>query len=426
LTTTAMNTAFYFYQILWDLAMPLLRRNRRVAEGLAQRTLRENALERAELWIQAASVGESLLAVDLLNRLNPPCAIRVALTTNTRQGMDILREGLNEGVPGGIVTAFTAYFPFDAPRIMERAVETIQPKVMVLLETELWPGLLSALKKTGCRVVVINGRLNPKSLNRYRLWPALWKTLSPDHVLAVSEEDAERFGILFRRNRTRVVPNMKFDRVRMDRSGVHGKDPLKGLLPADNPFLVLGSTRKEEERDILEILFEVRRRLPETIIGLFPRHIHRIGRWKKVLKHSGIAFILRSEMTAPVGGGVVILWDTFGELSAAYERSTAVFIGGSLAPLGGQNFLEALASGVIPIIGPSWYDFAWVGREIVDRGLVRVVSGWREAADALVDSLENPRPRDVVRQMSQNYVKKRRGGTACACRQIEHLLEEHV
>jgi len=201
---------------------------------------------------------------------------------------------------------------------------------------------------------------------------------------------------------------------------------LKGLLPADNPFLVLGSTRKEEERDILEILFEVRRRLPETIMGLFPRHIHRIGHWKKVLKHGGITFIPRSEMTAPVGGGVVILWDTFGELSTAYERSTAVFIGGSLAPLGGQNFLEALASGVIPIIGPSWYDFAWVGREIVDRGLVRVVSGWREAADALVDRLQNPSPRDVVRQRAQNYIKNRRGGTACACRQIERLLEEHV
>ena len=118
----------------------------------------------------------------------------------------------------------------------------------------------------------------------------------------------------------------------------------------------------------------------------------------------------------------MILWDTFGELTLAYELSKAAFVGGSLAPLGGQNFLEALTCGVIPVIGPSWENFAWVGREIVEQGIVRNAADWKEVADILVEAVKKSPSHEKVREAALRYVKDRQGGTTCACRLIAEFL----
>jgi 3-deoxy-D-manno-octulosonic-acid transferase len=120
----------------------------------------------------------------------------------------------------------------------------------------------------------------------------------------------------------------------------------------------------------------------------------------------------------------VILWDTFGELPLAYELSRAAFVGGSLAPLGGQNFLEALACGGVPVIGPSWENFSWVGQEIVEQGLVRNASNWKEVADILVETIERSPSHESVREASLRYIKGHRGGTEKACQAIVEFLHQ--
>ena len=132
--------------------------------------------------------------------------------------------------------------------------------------------------------------------------------------------------------------------------------------------------------------------------------------------------MLRSETIRPVVPGTVILWDTFGELPFAYGLSKAAFVGGSLVPLGGQNFLEALTSGVLPIIGPYWENFAWVGSNIVSQGLIRIASDWQEVADLLGEDLKKTPSHGKVRARALNYIKSRQGGTAHACRVIEEYL----
>jgi len=402
--------------------VPLLRLNSRLKEGYEQRTLRENTLEKADIWIQAASVGECFLALELIKTISTNRLVRILVTTNTSQGMGIIKEGVNNIKNRVNIKVFAAYFPFDKPSIMEIAVETVNPKIMVLIENELWPGLLFALKKTGCRILVINGRLNKKSLDRYLVWPLLWKTISPDRILAVTEKYAERFGILFGRERVDVMPNMKFDRMAINGTCSHKDQSLDSIIPAGKTFLVLGSTRREEESDIEKIICKLLKRKPDIIIGLFPRHMHRIGYWKAVLKNLDIPWILRSETVSEIADGTVILWDTFGELSLAYKQSTAAFVGGSLAPLGGQNFLEALVCGIIPIIGPSWEDFDWIGGDIVEQGLVRVVSNWSEAADSLTEYLKKPLHHNSVQSKAMRYIKNRQGGTKLA----SMLIEKHL
>ena len=417
------KAAFSLYDLGWKLAIPALRFNHRLAEGFGQRTLQHKVPCQADLWIQAASAGESYLAWALLKHLRPARPVRVMVTSNTSQGMEILNRAINDITPNDRgVRPCAAYFPFDRPSIMETAVSNICPKTMVLLESELWPGLLAALKKYGCKTLIINGRITTKSLTRYLAWPALWHTLRPDKILAVSENDARRFATLFGRDCVEVMPNMKFDRLSHTEPEPFTKNPLERILRPVTPFLVLGSVRRQEEPFVEKIILDIHRRQPKTVIGLFPRHMHRIKYWKKALDRLAISWTLRSKTTKQVPNGTVILWDTFGELAQAYELSKAAFVGGTLACLGGQNFLEALTCGVVPVIGPYWENFAWVGREIVDEGLARNAADWKEVVDVLVKNMEKSPSHEEVREAALKYVKDRQGGTMRACRLIAAFL----
>jgi 3-deoxy-D-manno-octulosonic-acid transferase len=422
MNTLLIKTAFCLYNIVWVVAIPALRLNKRIAEGFRQRTLREK-LPEADLWIQAASVGESFLAEELLNNIKTDKPVRVLVTSNTSQGIEILKRAISEvTLNNKNLTAFAAYFPFDKPAIMTQAVRNISPKIMVLLESEIWPGHLSSLKKYGCKILIINGRITSKSLSRYLFWPSLWRTLKPDKILAISKKDAERFATLFGKNRVGVMPNIKFDRLDSKESPPNTKNPLETIISHETPFLVLGSVRQEEEHLIEKIILGIHRSQPAAIIGLFPRHISRIQHWENALSRLTIPWILRSQTKHLASHGTVILWDTFGELSLAYKISRAAFVGGSLAPLGGQNFLEAIIYGVVPVIGPSWENFAWIGSEIVEKGLVRIAADWKEVVSILTEDLKEPKASDKVCEEANRYLKERQGGTAIACRLIHEFL----
>ena len=420
--TLAIKTAFWLYNLGWSLAIPALRFNHRLAEGFEQRTLRKK-LPQADLWIQAASVGEAFLAQELLSRLKPRQSLRVLITSNTSQGIEIIEGAINGITPNNRgITVFSAYFPFDKPAIIKRAVRDVNPKIMILLESEMWPGHLAALKKCGCKILVINGRITSKSLSRYLIWPSLWHTLRPDKILAISENDARRFSTMFGKNRVNVMPNIKFDRLESMESTPDQKNPLESILPHEIPFIVLGSVRQEEEHLVEKIIIEILGKKPRSIIGLFPRHMHRIKYWKDALSRLAIPWVLRSATGQIVSPETVILWDTFGELSFAYKSSKAAFVGGSLAPLGGQNFLEAVTCGVIPVIGPSWENFAWVGSDILNKGLVKIAADWKEITDTLVKGIENPPSHEIVQKSALEYLENRRGGTEIACCLINQFL----
>lgn len=415
--TFPQKVAFGLYGFMWRLIRPCLALSPRLAEGFDERTAQTEPPS-ARIWIQAASVGESYLALSLFKSFEKPTVSPVFLTSSTSQGVGILKRGIKSGPNAHGVQGVVSFFPFDSPDVMERVVKRISPDVVVLIESEIWPGLLSVLKRYGSYVLIINGRMTEKSAARYRLWPAFWQSIAPDKILAVTSEDAVRFKRLFGTDEVGLMPNMKFDRLSV-RLNNGAEDGLARIVPSGGTFLVLGSVRREEEQWVEKIIHYVRERRPDTIIGLFPKHEHRVGHWKRRLTSCNIKWALRSERHACLPSGITVIWDVFGELEAAYKRSQAAFVGGSLAPLGGHNFLEPLMCGVKPVIGPYWDDFKWVGSEIVARGLVRVVSDWQEVARTLVADIGKTRAREKVKKDAREYVKYRRGGTALACREIE-------
>lgn len=415
--------ALRLYDILWRLCIPLLKLNSRLKDGYDERCSGAS-LRPADIWIQAASAGEAYLALSLIENMNPATPARVLVTTNTRQGLDIIKNTI-ESKKMNQITVESAYIPFDRPSVMDTVVQRICPKLMILLETEIWPGLLFALKKNNVTTIIINGRVTPKSLKGYMTWPLLWKVLSPDKILAISGDDAERFASLFGPEKVQTMSNIKFDQLQ---TVINDTDNhLKAYIPDHTAFLVLGSVRQPEEQQVENIIQNIKSTLPETIIGLFPRHMHRIKYWEQTLHRLNIEYKLRSDLNRqPVANGTIILWDTFGELNPAYALAKAVFVGGSLVPLGGQNFLEPMIYGITPIIGPFWENFAWVGDDIFNQGLAIKVNNWQSAASGLIHQLRQTigqtESADRRQAAAIRYIEERKGGTQQACELIEDLL----
>ena len=412
------------YDFAWGAVTPLLRFSPRLREGYEERLLKCGPRNSVDVWVQAASVGEAFLALEIVSGFGPDDIPRMLITTNTSQGADILREGLDQIGEKRKASVETAYFPFDAPSLMQKALKTWRPALMVLLETEFWPGLMAACKMRKIPLLVLNGRLSQRSFKAYSRFRGSLRRLGPEGIYAISPVDGERFSSLFGEDRVKLMHNIKFDRMDFDSVGPAASDDLRRIIPERVPFLVLGSVRREEERDVLHMVEGVFSQVPRTIAALFPRHSSRIESWKRRLSGAGLNWALRSRVEGPVSPGSVLVWDTFGELSAAYGLAHAAFVGGSLRPCGGQNFLEAIAQGVRPCIGPYWENFSWVGREILNTGLVREVRDWRELVDALVEDIESPGKRNLILRRAGVYINRRKGGTETACRAIASFLRK--
>lgn len=422
-----INATLAVYGGAWKAALPLLKLNHRLKEGWGQRTLTGGLPAPAHLWIQVASGGEAYLAWEVLKELKSPLdeTLRVLVTTNTLQGYETLCRAADEinAAKSGIAVQ-PWYFPFDGPDIMRRMVGHVRPQTVLILETEIWPGFLNACKEYGVRVLLANGRMTTKSLGGYMAWPGLFRALGPERIMAVSETDGRRFGTLFGRERVWVMPNIKFDRMASAGPTARARNPLKDLIPVDSDFVVFGSVRKQELGAVRELTAGLMREKPATILGLFPRHMHHIPRWQKAMDMAGLNWTLRSTMNGPARPGTIILWDTFGELVPAYGLAKAAFVGGSLAPLGGQNFLEPLTCGVTPVTGPHWKNFVWVGREIVESGLAIEARNGQDVLKSLVQILDNQPARTEVVKQAKAYIRDRRGGAKAVAKQVADFLNK--
>lgn len=418
----AITVIFSIYNLIWAILIPFLKRKPRIADGFDERMGRHLPTGPVDIWIQSASAGESYLTAEILSQFDPSLTFSLWLTTNTRQGLDILlaeRKKRKQTHPK--LSIHISFSPFDQPSLMDRVVRKVKPQLMVLVELEVWPGLLKALKENTCKILVVNGRLTEKSMKRYLLMPSLWAYLSPDAVCAISDDDAGRFSRLFPSCSVKVLPNIKFDRFAIT---IHGEadNPLSDLLGTHRPIVTLGSIRQEEETQVTQIIRTLIDDHPHVLVLLFPRHMHRITFWVDRLNELGISFIKRSDLPGMNDACRVVVWDCFGELGYAYDLAQAAFVGGSLAPLGGQNFLEVLACGLVPVTGPSWDNFAWVGQDIVDKGLLIIEPTANHVARRLLNQIQASEAKEAVRHMALDYLERKKGGTRLTCERILSLI----
>jgi 3-deoxy-D-manno-octulosonic-acid transferase len=319
------------------------------------------------LWIHAVSVGEVIAAVPLLRSLKKKYPSRtILLSTITDTGQKVARARAPEGTT-------IIYLPFDIPSILTRAVNTLNPKLLIILETELWPNLFRICASRKIPVILMNGRISENSFRGYRrISFFMRKVLSCVELFGMqNDEYAARIRSLgVAHSRIMSLGNFKFDAV----------PPVK--IPAwaervQRPVLIAGSTNEGDEELITSVYLQLQKDFPALTLILAPRHPERFGTVGNLLKTKGISFLKCSELgtlnseLSPIQG--VILLDTVGELSAVYGASDIAIIGKSFAGYGGQNPLEPASWGKAILCGPHMENFPVI-REFYNAGAALEVS----------------------------------------------------
>jgi 3-deoxy-D-manno-octulosonic-acid transferase len=300
------------------------------------------ALAQPPIWLHAASVGETRSALPLVNRLRERCAGRpLVVSTTTVTGREVARRDLQPEV--------ATLLPVDALRVVDRAFRRLRPRALLLVESELWPGLLRAASSVGAVIAVVSGRLSARALERYRwagpLFPAALGQVAGFGMQTAG--DAERIIALGAPpERVRVTGTLKASEV-----DVMPEPPLAGL--EGRRVLVAASTQPGEEEFVLRAFGTLRRVYRDALLIVAPRRPERFDEVERLIADTRLPYARRSALAAAVPAAVhVLLLDTVGELVRFFPAAWAAFVGGTVAPIGGHNVLEPAAYGVAVAFGP--------------------------------------------------------------------------
>ena len=369
----------------------------------------------APLWLHAVSVGEAMAAaplVRLLRTRRPDLPLLISTTTETGRAVAEQRLGADRYL----------FFPLDFGWAVRRALDRTRPRAVLLTETELWPNFLAACARRNIPVIVVNGRISPRSFPRYRLIRGWF-----GHVLKnvrlfcmQSDEDAERVKALGTPpERIRVTGNMKYD---LPDQPVAVEEVRTSLgLEAAQRLLIAGSTHPSEEEAVLSAFQGIvpGRRL---VLLIAPRHPERLDEVERMVRRAGLPCIRRTQAGLPCPDGGVLLLDTMGELSRLYAAAEIVFIGGSLIPHGGQNILEPAAYGRPVVHGPFMGNFAEIRERFAQAGAAREVADAAGLQQAFTELLNQPTLRERMGEAGRAIVLSQRGATARTADLVETLL----
>jgi len=359
------------------------------------------------VWIQAVSVGEVELARGLvaeLERRAPELPLFLSATTAT--GLELARRTL-----GDRLTIFPC--PIDLPGPVSRIFEAARPRLLVLVETELWPEMLYQAGLRGVPVAVVNARLSPGSFAGYRRVARRLRTLLAPlaMVLARTEADAQRFaGLNVPKERIVVSGNIKYD-IKADRRPLEWENDIRRVA-GDRSIMVAGSTMEGEETQVLDALSGLGADGATPFMILAPRHPERFDAVAQLLADRGLIFSRRSSGDAIPADTDVFLIDTIGELARAYRLAAVAFIGGSLVPTGGHNPLEPAVWGVPVLSGPHVFNFEEVYDEMTESGGARLVANSAELRVAVAAWLEEPDSAVAAGNAGREVVDRNRGATA--------------
>lgn len=401
-------------------------------EGLGQRTgiYRKGVTRQLhgtpKIWLHAVSVGEVNVAgaiIDCLRKRLPGCCPIVSATTE---------QGFRAAVNNLGSKATCIHAPLDFAGAVKKALATLEPDILVCLETEIWPNWLNAAHKKGIKIALVNGRISMRTINRYmKIRPLIRGTLAHvDAFSMIQDADAGRITRLgAAADRITVNGNAKFD-VLQKKADASLKPAMQQLynVKKGQPVLVAGSVRNREDRILLGVYQKIVRVFPKALLIIAPRHIGKATAIGKHVGEHGFSCQYRSALGsgAPPRTASVVVMDTMGELMATYSIATLAFCGGSLVPLGGQNILEAAVWGIPVFFGPSMEDFldAKALLDASDAG-IQVADG-RELADKMLYYLNHPEKAAMTGHRARKAVVTRSGAAEKHADVICRVLASHI
>lgn len=363
------------------------------------------------VWLHAVSVGEVVAALPVLKELRTRATdLEIVLSVTTSSGHQTARERA-EGLFDHLV-----YFPIDLPKFQVRAMQRVKPAVVAVMETELWFNFLWTAKAFRARTLLVNGRISDRSFPRSMRFRAYYRTLLRyvDRCLMQSERDAERIRALGAES-AEIVGNVKFDQalegLETDAAGWRAKLG----LPEGVPVVVVGSTRGEEEEQLVtRALSPIKEKVS---VVWAPRHLER-------------ADAVETTMTANLGSaarrsrgeiGQYVVLDTYGELDRVYSVADIVIVGGGFENLGGQNLIQPLAHGKPVLHGPHMQNFRDVADAARAAGATRICTNAEELERAISELLADP---GLCAKMGTAARELIHSGSGAAIRYVEAILSE--
>ncbi len=310
------------------------------------------------------SVGESLAAIPLIENLaqqSPQLAISVSVTTPTG------RDRLQERLPNAIEIV---WLPFDLPDAMARFLQRLQPELVVLIETELWPNLVHQCYQRQVPVVVVNARMSSRSARGYRRVARLAESMLAEVSLVMAQfpADASRFVDLgCPPSRVQVTGSLKFDSALSDEQRRKRDEVLNEWGLADRKVWIAASTHEGEEEALLQMHQQLLQQQPNACLILVPRHPHRCADIRQLVEQQQLTCQQRSQIDGPVSAQVILV-DTIGELGWLYGLAQVAFVGGSLIPHGGHNPIEAALWQIPVLTGAHTHNFDEVTQQLAGAG----------------------------------------------------------
>src|SRR5215468_3893756 len=328
---------------------------------------------RQAIWIHAVSVGETLAAKPLIAALKmrfPQYSLIISTTTETGQAVARSRVTEADGI---------CYFPIDWRFSVRRALDVIRPRIVILMESELWLNFLSECEARRVPVIVANGRISDRSFERSRVFGFFSRRLYGlvTRFAMQSGLDAERATALgAKTERVTVTGNLKFE-IGDAKEAPRIAEMAKAFALGPAPLIIAGSTTEGEEEIVLEAFEGLRKENAFKRVRLLiaPRHPERFDAVARLLKSSQLRLARRTSPEGNCDAADVILLDTVGELAAIYGFASVVFVGGSLVPKGGHNILEPALHAKPIVVGPHMENFREIASEFLRRGALLQLSG---------------------------------------------------
>jgi 3-deoxy-D-manno-octulosonic-acid transferase len=369
------------------------------------------------IWVHALSVGEVISAIPLVRALkeNHP-SHDIVFSVTTSQGMEIARKELEREVKAVIT------LPLDFWWSIRRTASRIRPKFFIVVETDLWPGLLHHLSKKGVKAVLVNGRISPRTLRAYERYSFFVRRMFRPVEQCLMQTDLDTRRLLkvgIEPSKVKTVGNVKFDRHWLGMDEKEYNNLLDILnLKSEDWIWVAGSTHQGEEEIILDVFVRLLSLFPKLRLIIAPRRLERAEDIYRVSQSRGLRTILKTNLTEERGPYNVLVLNTMGELGRIYGIGKISFVGGSLVPTGGHNLLEPASFGCPVLFGPHTHNFVAMAELLIEAGGGKRVENSEDLFRTLKELLSDSEEITLMGQKAKKFVEMNRGALD---RVMEHV-----
>ena len=388
--------------------LSLLRRS-----GFVSNDIKKKLQRKPNIWIHAVSVGEFILASTLIEKLKPFCPdYQFVVSVTTLTGYEVASKKLTDD-------DVLIFFPTEFRLVMNRIITLVNPKLAVIVETEIWPNFVYGLAKRGIPLVMANGRISEKSFSRYKLVKPFIKNVLQNftHFNMQTDHDAERIiGIGAEKGSVSITGNIKFDSARIIKKPVEDNELLHDLLikPGTPVFLAAALEKTGREDPVVINVFEkLRDKFPDAALIIVPRHPERGADIAKLVSSRGFIPRQRSKNEKfDNPENQIFILDTVGELARLYTLAKIVYVGKSLLkPGGGQNMIEPVGLGLPVIYGKYTGNFRGIADVLASHGGSKIVTDENDLTETVINLWNNT---EITTQMvinGQNYIRSHQGAT---------------